>query len=370
MGVLWSREPHTEAKHRLYKRYLDAWWPIFLQQEWVTRVTYVDAFAGPGEYEAGQEGSPVFALDRLLNHEARNRMNLRRYRVMLIFIEEDQKRKEHLQDLLVTRFGPLDELPVTVRVEHGRAEIDTMRLLDETDAWDHPILAIFDSWGNVGVPWAQLKRIAGNKSSEYIVTFGPNWFSRRENQEPEKLDFIFGGRQYWQPSNDDLTSVDRWREWLETYHDAVRRAGHDYALTFEVMPKTGQPLYLVYGTGSPVGVNAFKDAMWKVDTSDGMRFNDPRTTAGKQAAMAALQPTLFDNPDAPDPELLGFVDDVVRERGSCTVEEVAEFLLRETARWRKTHARPAIRYLIDEGRMAREPANGQLRGDTVLRPKT
>lgn len=110
--------------------------------------------------------------------------------------------------------------------------------------------------------------------------------------------------------------------------------------------------------------------MWKVDTSDGMQFNDPRTTAGKQAAMAALQFTLFDDPDAPDPELLGFVDDVVRERGSCTVEEVREFLLRETARWRKKHARPAISYLIGEGRMMREPTSGQLRGDTVLRPKT
>ena len=62
------------------------------------------------------------------------------------------------------------------------------------------------------------------------------------------LDLIFGGPNYWHPSNDDLTSVDRWREWLETYRDAMLRAGHRYALTFEVMPRTGQPLYLVFGT--------------------------------------------------------------------------------------------------------------------------
>ena len=51
MAVTRPLEPATEAKHRLYKRYLDAWFPIFLQQAWVERVTYVDAFAGPGEYE-------------------------------------------------------------------------------------------------------------------------------------------------------------------------------------------------------------------------------------------------------------------------------------------------------------------------------
>jgi three-Cys-motif partner protein len=63
-------------------------------------VTYVDAFAGPGEYEGGEEGSPVIALDRLLNHEARNRMNLTRERVNLIFIEDDQARYVHLKDFL------------------------------------------------------------------------------------------------------------------------------------------------------------------------------------------------------------------------------------------------------------------------------
>lgn len=31
MGVLWPLEPATAAKHRLYKGYFDAWWPILLQ---------------------------------------------------------------------------------------------------------------------------------------------------------------------------------------------------------------------------------------------------------------------------------------------------------------------------------------------------
>ena len=79
--VLWALEPATAAKHRLYKRYLDAWWPILLQPRsrdgrlW-PRVTYLDAFAGPGRYLGGEEGSPVFALQRLLCHDATERMRL------------------------------------------------------------------------------------------------------------------------------------------------------------------------------------------------------------------------------------------------------------------------------------------------------
>jgi three-Cys-motif partner protein len=364
--LLWRLEPSTEAKHRLYKRYLDAWWPIMLQQSWVRRVTYVDAFAGPGEYHAGEEGSPVFALDRLLNHAAAERMNLSRDRVRLGFIEADEARYEHLKELLTDRFGALDQLPVRVEIRHGRAEHDTMPLLDQLGAWGHPILAVIDSWGNVGVPWPDVRRIAQNRSSEVIVTFGANWFSRREEEDPSKLDDIFGGAEYWSASDSATSPSDRWRAWLETYRAALLRAGFGFALQFQVVPRTGQPLYLVFGTGHTSGVEAFKDAMWNVDTSDGMRFSDPRTTIAKQEAIRALQPTLWDDPDAPDAELLAFVVDRLAE-GPATVEQVRDYLLRETARWRPEHAREAINYLVTDGQVLREPPNGALRRDVTLR---
>lgn len=365
MDTLWQLEEHTEAKHRLYKRYLDAWWPIMLQQDHIRRVTYVDAFSGPGEYEAGEEGSPVFALDRLLHHEARDRMKLTRERVTLIFIEGVRERYEHLCNLLHQRFGPLDQLPVNVIVKHGRAERDTLPLLASTGAWRAPILAVFDSWGNVGVPWGHIQAIAANRSSEAIVTFGPNWFSRRESEDPEKLDEVFGGAEHWQRTHEALSSQDRWRTWLETYRSAMLRAGFAYSLSFQVVPRTGQPLDLVFGTGHHSGVEAFKDAMWKVDNSDGMRFSDPRTTVGKEAIVAARQPSLWDDPEAPNPELVGFVAQRL-EDGPVTVDQVREFLLRETARWLPKHAEKAVRYLIDEGRVTREPESGRLTRQTRL----
>jgi three-Cys-motif partner protein len=365
-GVLWPLEPSTEAKHRLYKRYLDAWWPIMLQQPCVQRVTYVDAFAGPGEYEGGDEGSPVFALDRLLNHAAVGRMNLSPDRVRLGFIEDDRCRYEHLQALLTARFGPLDELPVRVEIRNGRAERDTLPLLDELGAWGHPILAVVDSWGNVGVPADHIRRIAENRSSEVIVTFGANWFSRREEEDRTKLDDIFGGRKHWSASEPTTSPADRWRVWLDTYRATLLRAGFDFALQFQVVPRTGQPLDLVFGTGHTSGVEAFKEAMWNVDTSDGMRFSDPRTTIAKQEAIRALQPTLWDDPDAPAAELLAFVVEPLAG-GPATVEDIRDYLLRETARWLPKHARTAISYLVNDGQILREPPAGALRKDTVLR---
>ncbi|MCT9113745.1 hypothetical protein ACFWD7_38200 [Streptomyces mirabilis] len=71
MGVLWPLEPATAAKHRLYKSYFGAWWPILLQpsprtgRSW-PKVTFLDAFAGPGRYAAGEAAQQDDRVRRLL----------------------------------------------------------------------------------------------------------------------------------------------------------------------------------------------------------------------------------------------------------------------------------------------------------------
>jgi three-Cys-motif partner protein len=349
MGVLWKLEPATAAKHRLYQRYLDAWWPILLQTSQRTgytrpRVTLLDAFAGPGRYEGGEPGSPVFILDRLLHHNAVDRMHLSPRRVHLVFIEKDRSRHEHLLSELTTQFGPLSDLPVRVEVRRGEEGQDSLPALTELGAWGHPILGIFDSWGSVNVPLDVMRRIANNRSSEVITTFGPNWFSRREELNADILDTVFGGRSHWTTAADEARPDERWRAWLGTYRSALRRAGFGYQLQFELVPRTGQPLYLVFGTGSDAGLRAMKDAMWNVDDRDGESFRDPRT----RGAEAVGQLDLFQAAGALDPELLELVTQRLAH-GNATVETVGQWLLTETARWMPTHALKAVRLMWQDG---------------------
>jgi len=51
-GTLWPRDPHTAAKHQMLFTYLQAWFPIIGSR--FPGLTYVDAFAGPGEYAGGK----------------------------------------------------------------------------------------------------------------------------------------------------------------------------------------------------------------------------------------------------------------------------------------------------------------------------
>jgi three-Cys-motif partner protein len=362
MSLLWKLKPATAAKHRLYRRYLDAWWPILLQPSRTgyvqPRVTYIDAFAGPGRYEGGEEGSPVFTLRRLLEHTFVERMSLRRERVCLVFIEKDRPRYEHLCRELVERFGPLEELPVWVEVRHGEAR-EASAVLDEVKAWGFPVLAIFDSWGNVNVPLEVVSRIAQNRSSEVITTFGPNWFSRREQVDAEAFDEVFGGREYWEAADRESRTDERWRAWLSTYRDALARAGFRYRLQFQVVPRTGLPLYLVYGTGHEKGVQVMKDAMWDVDGNDGMSFRDPRTRGAPLPGQLDLWA------DGVQPELLELVDQRLRS-GPAPLEELGRWLLLETARCRKPDARKAVQELMRDGLATIEPA-GRLTAASVVR---
>ena len=365
MGVLWPLEPATAAKHRLWKRYLDAWWPIMLQPaphdgRLRPRVTYLDAFAGPGRYEGGEEGSPVFALRRLLDHDAADRMHLSKERVRLLFTEKDHKRHQFLQAELNRKFGPLEELPVQAQPFQAEAGRDAETLLEKSDAWGHPILAVFDSWGNVNVPFRLIARLATNRSTEVIVTLAPNWFNRRENLEPDRLDMVFGGRQHWEAAKQEQRKDERWRKWLATYRDALRRAGFQYQLHFQVVPKTGLPLHLVYGTNHPRGVEVMKDAMWKVDANDGIGFADPRT---RGAPLPGQQTLLWGGPE--NPELLELVQQRL-EAGPVSLDELGHWLLVETARWRAKDARIAVKELQGMEAVTVTPP-GRLTRDSVIR---
>lgn len=362
--TLWKLQPATAAKHALYKKYLDAWYPIMLQSSgragatW-ERVTYLDAFAGPGEYLDGDEGSPVFALDRLLRHEAASRMGLSRKRVHLVFTESRPDRFEHLKAALTMRFGPVGELQVTVMPRQAEASA-AANVLAESGAWGYPILAVFDSWGNVNVPLSIMRRFATNPASEVIVTFGPNWFSRQEDLNPDMLDAVFGGRAYWEPADREARPDQRWRTWLDAYRNALRRIGFRYVLQFEIVPRTGLPLYLVYGTGHEKGVEAMKAAMWEVDGNDGMSFRDPRTSGAQPAG----QLTLWSAVDMPQDELLDLVTQRL-EFGPVKLEELRTWLLTETARWRGPDATKAVRYMRDNGMVTIIPA-GRITGTSIV----
>src|SRR6266508_6991973 len=72
-GTHWPSEARTLLKHQIYKRYVDCWMGKILQR--FPTATIVDAFAGPGSYSDGHDGSSIVIAKAFLAHSGIDRFN-------------------------------------------------------------------------------------------------------------------------------------------------------------------------------------------------------------------------------------------------------------------------------------------------------
>jgi nucleotidyltransferase/DNA polymerase involved in DNA repair len=118
-------------------------------------------------------------------------------------------------------------------------------------------------------------------------------------------------------------------------------------LVFELVDESGHPLFLVFGTGSPRGLKVMKDAMWKVDPVEGVRYRDPRDPA-QELFELEFEPTTG-----------GLIEEKLRTDGPATIDQLRGFPLLETVH-RPEHVLPVLRQMLDQGLLHRSPASGQL----------
>jgi len=97
--TVWPLEPHTRGKHEVLRHYLAAWFPIL--GSFAGRVAFIDGFAGPGQYEGGEPGSPLIAFEAFRKHASKLKGE-----AAFLFIEEKADRAEHLRRLIESADKP------------------------------------------------------------------------------------------------------------------------------------------------------------------------------------------------------------------------------------------------------------------------
>lgn len=346
--VPWACAEHTVVKHDIYRRYLERWFPILLtgSSNAYPSVTYAEGFAGPGVYSGAEPGSPVIAIQALIS-KVRPTKGLARF----VFIDDDQRCVEMLRQTLTETFPdrprPPESMPVTVL--KGTCADDLETTLTDMNAWGQPIFANLDSWGNAPVPYQLLQRLAANVSSEVIVTLSPQHFVRFVSDLGEAADDVFGGDPHWRTVT-NLAPEAKSRHILTCYRQALHAAGFLYLLDFELIPRHGKPLYLIFGTRHPRGVEKMKASLWEVDRTQGVGFRDPRDEQAE---------TLF----VMDQPMLGplsrLLEHKLRDSGPTSVKDLRDFALFETV-YRPEHVITALKPLLDQGTLQVE-GGGTLR---------
>jgi len=321
LDTVWELEPHTEAKHIILRRYLQAWVPILTR--WHGRVVYIDGFAGPGIYAGGEEGSPVIALKAALDHKERVRGEIR-----FIFIEDDTARLEVLKAQISGVARPAN---FHVGYEHGRFD-DTMGfLLDDLEQRGGnpaPTFAFLDPFGFSHTPLSLVERIMKRPRCEVLITFMYEEINRflSHPEQPENYDALFGSTA-WRRALDMDNSKRRKRFLHDLYQGQLRaQCRVRYVRSFEMMNAGNRTDYfLLFGTNNIAGLKKMKEAMWMVDEASGLQFSD---------ATDPDQEVLF----SPEPNFADLKRRIVAKFSGLEVpvSEIEEFVVAETP-YRETH---------------------------------
>ena len=272
--TLWDYEEHTRAKHQLLVGYLYAWYPIMANgKPPPPGVNIIDGFAGPGRYKGGEPGSPLVMIDAFINHGHRTPA-MDRLNVYFDFIEERKDRAAHLQDQLSQM-----PLPANVHVApvHVGSFDDVMaRILDDIPATHAlaPTFAFIDPFGYTGHGLQLSSRILQFKKCEVLIYVPLPYIARFVNEASveQALDNLFGDSS-WKAAR-IATGKSAERILHELFLERVRTAaGHAVAFEVDASAGRGWAGYTLYfGTGSLLGLERMKEAMWRVDPAGGTRF--------------------------------------------------------------------------------------------------
>lgn len=244
----------TVSKHNIFENYLEPWAKIISNQAWVKNAYYVDAFAGAGKYQTGEEGSPVIAA-RILKKYQKSTCKLH-----CICIERDAKRYRDLQDS-VKEFEP------ELNVEKYNKEF--LNCIDKilTRIGRSPAFFFIDPEGFSGMDFHKIEAILSLPHREVLINFQYNAIQRwLEAPKVEgTIAKLFGTPDYKKARKES--------DLIKLYKAQVRKTGAFVWYFRNRFPRKNRTFYyLVYATKNLTGFKIMKDVMFSEQSK---RFFEP-----------------------------------------------------------------------------------------------
>lgn len=266
--TLWPIEPHTEAKHKILRKYLDAWFPIMVAFN--RRIVYLDGFSGPGRYTEGQPGSPIVALECAKTHRAPLTAEL-----VFLFIEERQDRADHL-------FSEIKKLQCPDRfkmeVKCGQFAAELAKILDALDRDGNrivPTFAMIDPFGFSGIPYTLIQRLLSKDRCEVFISFMVDsinrWLTHPDETIRAHIAETYGTDEPFAIAKD---AENRAVALKNLYHVQLGKIA-SFVRYFELRDKDDRVVYyLFFASNNATGHYKMKEAMWKVDPLGEFSFSD------------------------------------------------------------------------------------------------
>ena len=277
-------QPHTRAKHHILQYHLKEWFPILGNGHPLLR--YIDGFAGPGQYEGGEWGSPIIALQTVKEHSFFERFSNDDKTIEFLFVEKEAQFYHPLARRVKAYTWP-NSFSIDVRHEEFATTLN--RLLDVATSTGRsmpPTLLFVDPFGSAGFPMELLKRMASIERVDVLINLNCLEFVQwlPDPNKHATADRLYGGPR-WRPAL-SMEGSARTKFLIDEYEAALQDIGWR-GTSFEMVNKQNQTAYhLVFGTRSPKGLEAMKRAMRSASQTGEIRYTDRIDSA--QTVMSGL----------------------------------------------------------------------------------
>jgi three-Cys-motif partner protein len=246
------------------------------------QLNYIDAFSGPGVYAGGEPGSPIVALRTLIDHESFSAWSSVKFH--FYFVEVDSERMASLERQVAALWeshegGQPTNITITFRPQSFFDLIEELKLVaSESGRGLRPTFAFVDPFGFGGLPLADLCHILSTGSCEVLFNFMYDSVNRfvgwRDQKNQDNFALLFDGDAHL--DLDGKRPDEREAYLHELIGDLIRDSGNfKYVRKFQMERDTARTLYsLFFATRHTKGLQVMKEAMWKVDPTNGERFSD------------------------------------------------------------------------------------------------
>ena len=264
--------PHTEAKHDILKYHLGAWFPILARSSY--RTQYIDGFSGPGEYEGGQPGSPILALNTIVGHRYFPEFAKAGKRMDFLFVERDESFYRSLHNRIRERQWPG---AFNIEIRHGEFEPIISDFLNQVDQSRRPIpptLLFVDPFGSSGFSMNLLARLGEHDRIDMLINFNYLDLNRwlPDSTKHITVNSLYGSSR-WRPAL-FMEGDERKNFLIKEYGQSLLEAGWKNT-NFEMINKNNQTqYYLFFGAKHPRGMEVMKQAMRSISTDGLFRYSD------------------------------------------------------------------------------------------------
>lgn len=249
------------VKAAIVSKYFDAWSRVMIANANrlpISRLAYIDLFAGPGRYKDGSKSTPLMVLERAIAEPALAS------RLVAMFNDADPENVASLAESL-RQIDGIDKLRVAPRILCTEVGIDATSMFQ--NAQGCPTFSFIDPFGYKGLSRGIIQSVIREWGCDCVFFFNYSRINAGINNDAVRhhMDALFGRdriarmRAHLQNAN----PVEREAFVLEELAQALQEMGATYILPFRFRRPDGTRTShaLVFVTKHPLGYSIMKGIM-------------------------------------------------------------------------------------------------------------